>query len=313
MNVKIPFTSLSLLSSSLWLPIFSALVVVLYSCNHLAFFISRRTIERLDQWPDWRHCCRYNCCQSGDLCFYPTPLYLGIVWLAALPFCRDFHHHGRVVWIDFREIKTWPTSGSILSGQSNTIRSGAFGFGAWHLTCGFIQADYFGGFSQQDLNELYSAITQDFSNWLNHFARLAMANADKPSMAQKLSESIQTIPQEQILTTVCAIFQSHYRDEVKKLDKRTLLIQTQDDVIVPLAVAEYLSSAIPDSQISIIPAQGHCRISVQQRKWLGPSQLFSIHSLILQIKAFITWQSQWSNLVRSTVNLPCLSANNYTY
>lgn len=93
-----------------------------------------------------------------------------------------------------------------------------------------------------------------------------MANADKPSMAQKLSESIQTIPQEQILTTVCAIFQSHYRDEVKKLDKRTLLIQTQDDVIVPLAVAEYLRSAIPDSQISIIPAQGHCRISVQQRK-----------------------------------------------
>lgn len=123
--------------------------------------------------------------------------------------------------------------------------------------CYLNQADYFGGFTQQDLNELYSAITQDFSNWLNHFARLAMANADKPSMAQKLAESIQTIPQEQILTTLCAIFQSDYRDEIKKLDKPTLLIHTEDDVFVPLVVAEYLHGAIPDSQISIISAQGH--------------------------------------------------------
>ncbi|WP_347986139.1 alpha/beta hydrolase [Methylomonas sp. AM2-LC] len=116
---------------------------------------------------------------------------------------------------------------------------------------------YFGGFSDYDLNDIYQAITIDFNNWLDQFSKQAMANLHKPSLAQNFSKSIQTIPQEQILTSLCAIFQSDHRADVEKLTKPALIIQTKDDPFVPIEVAQYLNTAIKGSRLAIIDGSGH--------------------------------------------------------
>ncbi len=118
-------------------------------------------------------------------------------------------------------------------------------------------ADYFGGFTRQDLEEVYSAISVDFDNWLDDFTKQAMGNLHKPSLARDFAESIRTIPRDQILTALYAIFQNDHRAAVKKLIQPTLLIQTRDDIFVPLAVAEYLHNVIGDSHLTIINTSGH--------------------------------------------------------
>lgn len=117
--------------------------------------------------------------------------------------------------------------------------------------------DYYGGFSEKDLSAVYSAISMDFDNWLDHFSRQAMDNPQKPSLARYFAESIRAIPRDQILTTLCAIFQSDHRDDLEKLNQPTLIIQAKEDVFVPLEVAEYLHASIPNSQLIVINACGH--------------------------------------------------------
>lgn len=117
--------------------------------------------------------------------------------------------------------------------------------------------DYYGGFSEKDLSEVYGAISMDFYNWLDQFSKQVMNNPLKPSLARRFAESIRAIPQDQILTTLCAIFQSDHRAEVEKLSQPTLIIQAKEDAFVPLEVAGYLHAHTPNSQLKVINACGH--------------------------------------------------------
>lgn len=118
-------------------------------------------------------------------------------------------------------------------------------------------ADYHGGFSENDLGAVYQAVTQDFDNWAGHFAVAAMANPDKPDLARDFAGSIRAIPQEQALTVLCSIFQSDHRDELANLNLPTLLIQAREDFAVPLDVARYLNQHIRSSTLRVINATGH--------------------------------------------------------
>lgn len=113
---------------------------------------------------------------------------------------------------------------------------------------------YRGGFTKKDIAAIYQSVSLDYSTWLKSFASAMMAN---PDFTRRFIESIQAIPKEHMLVTLCAILQSDHRAEVNKLDKPTLLIQTQLDGAVPLEVAEYLHKNIKNSQLRLINAEGH--------------------------------------------------------
>lgn len=116
---------------------------------------------------------------------------------------------------------------------------------------------YQGGFTKDDLNRLYQAVTLAYSDWAEHFAPLAMGNPDQPGLALDFAASIKCIPADRALTVLCSIFQSDHRADLKQLDKPTLLIQSHDDVAVPLAVAHYLNQHIRGSRLTIVNATGH--------------------------------------------------------
>lgn len=116
---------------------------------------------------------------------------------------------------------------------------------------------YRGGFTKDDIAAIYQRVTVNYSSWLTSFASAMMANPARPDFTQRFIESIQAIPKEQMLVTLCAILQADHRSEVGKLDQPTLIIQTRVDGAVPLEVAEYLHKNIRNSQLRLIDAEGH--------------------------------------------------------
>lgn len=117
--------------------------------------------------------------------------------------------------------------------------------------------DYYGGFTNADIRDIYAAIQQDHSKWAANFSDMAMQNPDKPEMAEHFAETIRDIPADQILTVLHSILQSDYRKEVMKLKIPTLIIQSKNDVFVPMQVANFLHEKINGSQLELINASGH--------------------------------------------------------
>ncbi|MBG6082506.1 alpha/beta fold hydrolase [Rubrivivax gelatinosus] len=117
--------------------------------------------------------------------------------------------------------------------------------------------DYHGGFSEADLNALYRSVTIGRDAWAEQFAPLAMANRDRPELAEHFANTIKSVPTHAILTVLCSIFQCDYRQTVRQLTHPLLLLQTRDDAAVPLAAAEFLHQAIAGSTLRVIDAEGH--------------------------------------------------------
>lgn len=118
-------------------------------------------------------------------------------------------------------------------------------------------AGYVGGFSEADLNALYRAVTLNYEQWAEAFAPVMMGNPDRPALALRLADSIKSIPPDDALTTLCAIFQSDHRADLQQLRQPTLLIQAREDAAVPLPVAEYMRDTIPNARLALIEAAGH--------------------------------------------------------
>lgn len=116
---------------------------------------------------------------------------------------------------------------------------------------------YHGGFTEDDLNGLYSAMRTSYSEWADQFAPTVMQNEDRPTLAQHFAATIKSIPPDRALTVLCAIFQSDHRADVQKLRLPTLLIHANDDRAVPMDVANYLHKNIPGSELVVIPVSGH--------------------------------------------------------
>lgn len=116
---------------------------------------------------------------------------------------------------------------------------------------------YQGGFTKADIDAIYQAVTLGFAAWAAGFAAYAMGNPERPELAKHFAATIQDLDKNHALTALCAIFQSDHRQDAARLNKPTLLIQSQADMAVPLAVAEYLNQHIEASQLVVINATGH--------------------------------------------------------
>lgn len=117
--------------------------------------------------------------------------------------------------------------------------------------------NYLGGFDQATLDAFYAQMATNYFAWVSGFAPAAMANSDRPLLAQNFAETLKSIRPDIAQSVAKVIFQSDYRNEVPLLDKNTLLLQANNDIAVPLEVAQYLHKNIKNSTLSIVNAEGH--------------------------------------------------------
>ena len=99
---------------------------------------------------------------------------------------------------------------------------------------------------------------KNYIGWANFLAPNIMANPERPELGKELTESFCSTDPVIAAQFARATFFSDNRSDLSKLKIPALILQCSEDIIAPNAVGEYLSHHLPDSQLRIMNAKGHC-------------------------------------------------------
>jgi sigma-B regulation protein RsbQ len=116
---------------------------------------------------------------------------------------------------------------------------------------------YHGGLTRADVDELLTAMEENYVGWSRATAPVVMANPDRPELAEELAASFVRTAHDTALGFARAIFESDHRSELGRVRTPTLVVQASDDPMVPAEVAEHLHRNIPGSRLALLAATGH--------------------------------------------------------
>lgn len=117
---------------------------------------------------------------------------------------------------------------------------------------------YKGGFSATEIDELLAALADNHMGWSAAMAPAIMGNPDRPELGEELTNSFCRTDPAIARDFAKVTFTSDNRDDLPKVTARTLIMQSQDDIIAAPNVGEYVHSSIPGSTIVYLKASGHC-------------------------------------------------------
>lgn len=118
--------------------------------------------------------------------------------------------------------------------------------------------DYFGGFSQEQIEELLSSLADNHMGWSQAMAPAIMGNPDRPELGEELTNSFCRTDPEIARQFARTTFMSDNRADLSKITARTLILQCRDDIIASEEVGEYVNREVPGSRIVYLDACGHC-------------------------------------------------------
>jgi sigma-B regulation protein RsbQ len=117
---------------------------------------------------------------------------------------------------------------------------------------------YIGGFGERDIHDLIEALDSNVLSWSTAMAPVIMGNVDRPELAAELVESFCRVDQEVAQAFVRATFLADNRADLAKISVPTLILQCSEDAIAPVSVGEYVRDHVPDSELVVLDATGHC-------------------------------------------------------
>jgi sigma-B regulation protein RsbQ len=116
---------------------------------------------------------------------------------------------------------------------------------------------YVGGFELSDLQTLYSAMAANYLGWANGFAPLAMGNSQQPELGYEFARTLSAMRPDIAQSTARVIFELDMRAELSSIQHPVLILQSNNDVIVPTSVGQYLANHSPGSRFVLLNAEGH--------------------------------------------------------
>ncbi|MBG0817133.1 alpha/beta hydrolase [Planomonospora sp. ID82291] len=119
-------------------------------------------------------------------------------------------------------------------------------------------ADYVGGFSRADIDELLESLDGNYLGWSGAMAPVIMGNPDRPELGEELTNSFCRTDPAIARQFARATFLSDNRADLPRVRARTLVLQCSADVIAPTQVGEYVHRMIPGSELVLMEATGHC-------------------------------------------------------
>ena len=117
---------------------------------------------------------------------------------------------------------------------------------------------YVGGFTQQQISELLDFLADNHMGWSAAMAPVIMGNADRPELGEELTNSFCRTDPDIAKEFARVTFNSDNRADLGKVAIPALILQCSEDVIAPVAVGEYVHKHMPDSELVILKATGHC-------------------------------------------------------
>lgn len=120
------------------------------------------------------------------------------------------------------------------------------------------ETGYAGGFTEPQIHELLDFLDSNHMGWSQAMAPVIMGNADRPDLADELTNSFCRTDPEIAKRFARATFLSDNRADLEGFTSRTLILQCSDDVIAPQSVGEYVHRSLANSELVLMAATGHC-------------------------------------------------------
>jgi sigma-B regulation protein RsbQ len=118
--------------------------------------------------------------------------------------------------------------------------------------------DYSGGFSQADIDALLDGLDTNYFGWAGSMAPAIMGAPEQPELTGELNDSFCSTDPTIAKHFARVTFLSDNRADLAEVGVPTLIIQSRDDVIAPLAVGQFVAEQIPGSELVVLPVTGHC-------------------------------------------------------
>jgi len=118
--------------------------------------------------------------------------------------------------------------------------------------------DYVGGFERADIEELLQFMDSNFLGWSSMLAPQIMGNADRPELAEELTNSFCRADPDIAKAFARVTFLSDNRADLDGVSVPALILQCAKDVIAPDCVGEYVHARLPGSRLVNLEATGHC-------------------------------------------------------
>ena len=137
------------------------------------------------------------------------------------------------------------------------------------------EGEYIAGFSRAQIDELLKSLADNHLGWSAAMAPAIMGNPDRPELGEELTNSFCRTDPDIAKEFARVTFMSDNRDDLSKVTARTLILQCREDIIASEAVGEYVRQNIPNSEMVILNATGHC------------PNLSAPNEVVAAIKAFV--------------------------
>lgn len=124
--------------------------------------------------------------------------------------------------------------------------------------CYIDDADYRGGFSKADIDELLESLEQNYLGWSRAMAPVIMGTPDRPDLQDELVETFCRTEPEHARVFARATFLSDHRADLSRIPLPALVIECSQDAIAPREVGAFVHAHVPDSQLVTLDAIGHC-------------------------------------------------------
>jgi sigma-B regulation protein RsbQ len=124
--------------------------------------------------------------------------------------------------------------------------------------CYINSGDYEGGMERADVDGLLESLESNHVAWSATMAPAIMGNPETPELAGELEASFCRMDPFLANHFARVTFLSDNRADLPKVKTRTLVLQCQRDVIAGTSVGKYVHQWLPNSQLVIMDATGHC-------------------------------------------------------
>lgn len=117
---------------------------------------------------------------------------------------------------------------------------------------------YTGGFTADQIDELLHSLADNHMGWSAAMAPAIMGNADRPELADELTDSFCRTDPDIAKAFARVTFTSDNRADLHRVTARALILQCSNDIIASEQVGEYVQAHVPDSKLVYLEASGHC-------------------------------------------------------
>jgi sigma-B regulation protein RsbQ len=140
--------------------------------------------------------------------------------------------------------------------------------------CYINKGDYYGGFTQEDIDELINTLEGNYLGWSSFITPVIIGDDNKKEYSTELKNSFCAMNPEIAKHFAKVTFLSDNRTDLERVVTESLVIQTNPDVIAPVKVGKYVSEKLPKATYVELDAVGHCPHLTAPEKVIKATKVF---------------------------------------